>query len=168
MQLTIFTSLNSRKKYELLDLKTKLATQTAEMKKCEALAIENPSIVDDCDYKNKVDSIMNQMSQLEKRIKMVNKVNDAANKEVTINKKLDKYLSQPINYTLLANIKSLKIILLPGYKVIVVKCKVRDSNEVFRKQIKTIISSIDESQYLDSIAVRNNGEMIRYKYMFLL
>ena len=48
----------------------------------------------------------------------------------------------------------------------IVKCKPDTAKEEFRKQIKTIAASIDESQYLDSIAVRHNGEMIKYKYCF--
>ena len=53
LQITIFTSLNSKKRYVLLDLKTRLSLQKAEMKKCEALVIENPSIVNEEEYKKK-------------------------------------------------------------------------------------------------------------------
>ena len=167
IQVTIFTSLNSKKKYTLLDLKTRLGLQKAEMKKCEALAIENPSIVDEEEYKNKVSSIKNTMISLVRQIKTANKEFDFNKKEAQINEKVNKILSQPINYTLLADLKHLKAILLPGYKIIVVKCKSYTTKEEFRKQIKTIVATIDESQYLDSLAVRHNGEMVKCNYYLL-
>jgi len=166
LQITIFTSLNSRKKYELLDLKTKLASQTAEMKKCEALAIENPSIIDDEDYKNRVCSIKELMSQLEKQIKVVNKVNNTVNKEDAINKKLDMYLSQSVNYTLLAELHHFKIIVLPNYKLILVKCNDEITTEEFRKRIKSIVLKIINEECIESLATRKNGEMIKYYFIF--
>ena len=90
------------------------------------------------------------MISLVRQIKTANKEFDFNKKETQINEKLNKTLSQPINYTLLAESKHLKAIVLPGYKIIIVKSKI--TKEGFRKQIKTIVSSIDESQYLDSIA----------------
>ena len=57
--------------------------------------------------------------------------------------------------------------LLPGYRIIIVKYKADTTKEEFRKQIKTNVASIEESQYLDSLAVRHNGEMIRYRYAFI-
>ena len=101
LQITIFTSLNSKKKYALLNLKTRLGLQKAEMKKCEALAIENPSIIEDEEYKNKVASIKNTMISLARQIKTANKGFDFNKKETQINEKLNKLLSQPLNYTLL-------------------------------------------------------------------
>lgn len=166
LQITIFTSLNSKKKYTLLDLKTRLGLQKAEMKKCEALAIENPSIIEDEEYKNKVSSIKNTMISLARQIKIANKEFDLNKKETQINERLNKILSQPLNYTLLADLRHLKAILLPGYRIIIVKCKSDTTKEDFRKQIKTIVASIDESQYLDSLSVRNNGEMIKYRFTF--
>lgn len=152
LQLTIFTSLNSRKKYELLDLKTKLATQNAEMKKCEALAIENPSIVEDGDYKIKIDSIKDQMLQLEKQIKMANKVYNTANKGNAINKTLNK-----VNYTLLAELHGLHLIILPNYKLVLVKYK---KQEPFQKKIHKIVNTLRQNTFIDSIITRRNGQLI--------
>lgn len=162
LQLTIFTSLNSRKKYELLDLKTKLASQTAEMKKCEALAIENPSIVDDEDYKSKVKSIKDQMLQLEKQIRVVNKVNHTTNKQDVINKKLDKYLSQPVSYTLLAELHHIKLIVMPAYKLVLVKHRTKVVDNEFRKRIRDILKKISDESFVNSIFVRHNGQIIDY------
>ena len=106
------------------------------------------------------------MISLVRQIKAANKEFDSNKKEAQINEKLNKTLSQPINYTLLADLRHLKAILLPGYRIIIVKCKPDTTKEEFRKQIKTIVGSIDESQYLDSISVRHNGEMVKYKYCF--
>ena len=105
------------------------------MKKCEALAIENPSIVDEEEYKNKVDEIRNTMILLVRQIKTANKEFDFNKKEAQINEKLNKILSQPINYTLLADLRHLKVILLPGYRIIIVKCKPDTTKEEFRKCI---------------------------------
>ena len=104
------------------------------------------------------------MISLVRQIKTANKEFDFNKKEAQINDKLKKILSQPINYTLLAESKHLRAIVLLGYKIIIVKSNI--TKEGFRKQIKTIVDSIDESQYLDSIAVRHNGEMVKYKYCF--
>ena len=140
LQLTIFTSLNSRKKYELLDLKTYFATQITKIKKYEALAIENPSNVDEEDYKNKVGSIKILMSQLAKQIKMVNNINLTAIKEDMINKKLNELLSRSVNYTLLAELHHLRLIIMPNYELVLARCDHELTGQDFRKKIKKIMA----------------------------
>ena len=86
------------------------------MKKCEALVIENPSIVDEKEYKNKIASIKSEMISLVCQIKTANKEFDFAKKGTQINDRLNKILSRSINYTLLADLKHIRVIVLPGYK----------------------------------------------------
>ena len=121
--------------------------------------------MDEEEYKNKIASIKNTMISLVRQIRTTNKEFDFNKKESQINEKLNKILSQPINYTLLADLRHLKAILLPGYRIIIVKCKPDAAKEEFRKQIKTIVARIDESQYLDSLAVRHSGQIIQFKYL---
>lgn len=111
LQTTISISHNYKK-----ILKTRLGLQKAEIKKCKDLVIENLSIIEDEEHKNKVSSIKNTMISLARQLKTVNKVFDFNRKETQINERLNKILSQPLNYTLLADLRHLNAILLPGYE----------------------------------------------------
>ena len=76
------------------------------------------------------------------------------------------YLSQSVNYTLLAELHHFKIIVLPNYKLILVKCNGEITTEEFRKRIKSIVLKIKNEEYIESLATRKNGEMIEYYIVF--
>ena len=79
-------------------------------------------------------SIKSEMISLVRQIKTANKEFDFIKKEAQINERLSRILSRPINYILLADLKHLRAIVLPGYKIIITKSNI--TKEGFRKQIK--------------------------------
>jgi len=72
------------------------------------------------------------MSQLEKHITMVNKAYNTTNKEAMISKKLENYLSRPVNYTLLAELCHLNLIILPDYRLILLNA-IKISDEQLKR-----------------------------------
>lgn len=99
------------------------------------------------------------MLQLEKQIQVANKVNNTANKENVINKTLNKYLCQPVNYTLLAELHGLHLIILPNYKLVLVKYK---KQEPFQKEIHKMVNTLKQNTFIDSVITRRNGQLISY------
>jgi len=69
------------------------------------------------------------------------------------------------NYSLLADIHHYKMIVLPNYKLIVVKCKKETLKDEFRKLIPTIIQK--EKRFAESLETRKNGQIINYCYSII-
>jgi hypothetical protein len=68
---------------------------------------------------------------------------------------IDKLLEENFNYSLLADIHHYKMIVLPNYELIVVKCKKEASRDDFRKNVPTIIQK--EKRFVESLEVKKNG-----------
>ena len=54
------------------------------------------------------------------------------------------------------------MIVLPGYELIVVKCKKETEKDDFRRLIPSIIQK--EKRFVESLETRKNGQIINYKY----
>ena len=83
-------------------------------------------------------------------------------KEQRIDGWIDKLLDENFNYSLLADIHHYKMIVLPNYELIVVKCKKETSKDDFRKLIPSIIQK--EKRFVESLEIRKNGQIVSYKH----
>jgi len=93
---------------------------------------------------------------LEKQRKDIKRKDYAGTKEQRIDNWIGKLLEENFNYSLLAGIHHYKMIVLPNYELIVVKCKKETSKDEFRKLIPTIIQK--EKRFVESLENRKNGQ----------
>ena len=84
---------------------------------------------------------------------------------IRLNKRLlwiDKLLDENFNYSLLADIHHYKMIILPNYELIVVKCKRETAKDDFRKLIPSIVQK--EKRLIESLETKKNGQIVNYRY----
>ena len=155
-------SFGAKKKFDLIKVNTDLLEQQAELKKNEALEIQNPDVIDDESFINNLNSIKEKISSLEKQRKDIKRKDYVGNKEQRIDGWIDKLLDENLNYSLLADIHHYKMIVLPNYELIVVKCKKETPRDDFRKLIPTIIQK--EKRFVKSLENRKNGQIVSYKH----
>ena len=155
-------SFGAKKKFDLIKVNTDLLEQQAELKKNEALEIQNPDVINDESFINNLNSIKEKISSLEKQRKDIKRKDYVGTKEQRIDGWIDKLLSESFNYSLLADIHRYNMIVLPNYELIVVKCKKETTKDDFRKLIPTIIQK--EKRFVESLKTRKNGQIINYKY----
>jgi CRISPR/Cas system-associated protein Cas5 (RAMP superfamily) len=155
-------SFGAKKKFDLIKVNTDLLEQQAELKKNEALEIQNPDIISDESFINNFNSIKENISFLEKQRKDIKHKDYVGTKEQRIDGWIDKLLDENFNYSLLADIHHYKMIVLPNYELIVVKCKKETTKDDFRKLIPTIIQK--EKRSVESLETRKNGQIVSYKY----
>jgi len=162
LKVILLMSFGVKKKFDLIKVNTDLLEQQAELKKNEALEIQNPDVINDEAFINNINSIKEKISSLEKRRKEIKRKDYVGTKEQRIDGWIDKLLDENFNYSLLADIHHYKIIILPNYELIVVKCKKEIAKDDFRKLIPTIIQK--EKRFVEYLETRKNGQIISYKY----
>lgn len=155
-------SFGAKKKFDLIKVNTDLLEQQAELKKNEALEIQNPDVINDESFINNLNSIKEKISSLEKQRKDIKRKDYVGTKEQRIDGWIDKLLDENFNYSLLAEIHHYKMIILPNYELIIVKCKKEITKDEFRKLIPTIIQK--EKRFVESLETRTNGQIVSYKY----
>lgn len=99
---------------------------------------------------------------LEKQRKDIKRKDYVGIKEQRIDGWIDKLLDENFNYSLLADIHHYKMIVLPNYELIVVRCKKEASKDDFRKMIPTITQK--EKRFAESIETKKNGQIVNNKY----
>lgn len=132
-------SFGAKKKFDLIKVNTDLLEQQAELKKNEALEIQNPDVINDESFINNLNSIKEKIFSLEKQRKDIKRKDYIGTKEQRIDSWIDKLLDENFNYSLLADIHNYKMIVLPNHELIVIKCKKETSKDEFRKLIPFII-----------------------------
>ena len=155
-------SFGAKKKFDLIKVNTDLIEQQAELKKNEALEIQNPDVINYESFINNLNSIEEKISSLEKQRKDIKRKDYVSTKEQRIDGWVDKLLEENFNYSLLADIYHYKMIVLPNYELVVVKCKNEMSKDDFRKLIPTIVQK--EKRFTESLETRKNGQIISYKF----
>ena len=156
-------SFGAKKKFNLIKVNTDLLEQQAELKKNEALEIQNPDVINDESFVNNLNDIKENIISLEKRRKEIRRKDYIGAKEQKINGWIeDKLLNENINYFLLADLHHYKMIVLPNYELIIVKCKKEIAKDEFRKLIPSIIQK--EKRFVESLETRKNGQIISYKF----
>lgn len=65
-------------------------------------------------------------------------------------------------YTLLAELHRLKLIMMPAYKLVLVKHRTKVVDDEFRKQIRDILKKISDELFVNPIVVRHNDQIIDY------
>lgn len=155
-------SFGAKKKFDLIKVNADLLEQQAELKKNEALEIQNPDVINDESFINNLNSIKEKISSLEKQRKDIRRKDYVGTKEQRIDGWIDKLLDENFNYSLLADIHHYKMIVLPNYELIVVKCKKDNSKDEFRKLIHSIVQK--EKRFVESLETRKNGQIVSYKY----
>lgn len=106
-----------------------------------------------------------RISSLEKQRKDSKRKDYVGNKEQRIDGWIDKLLDENFNYYLLADIHHYKMIVLPNYELMIVKCKKEIAKDEFRKLIPSIIQK--EKRFVESLEMRKNGQIISYKYSII-
>ena len=155
-------SFGAKKKFDLIKVNTDLLEQQAELKKNEALEIQNPDVINDESFINNLNSIKEKISTLEKQRKDIKRKDYVGTKEQRIDGWIDKLLSESFNYSLLADIHHYKMIVLPNYELTVVKCKKEIAKDDFRKLVPLITKK--EKRFVESLETRKNGQIINYRY----
>ena len=79
-------------------------------------------------------------------------------KEQRIDGWIEKLLEENFNYSLLADIHHYKMIVLPDYELIIIKCKKETAKDDFKKLIHTIIKK--EKRFIESLETRKNGQIV--------
>ena len=162
LKVILLMSFGAKKKFDLIKVNADLLEQQAELKKNEALEIQNPDVINDKSFINNLNSIKEKISSLEKQRKDIKRKDYVGTKEQRIDGWIDKLLDENFNYSLLADIHHYKMIVLPNYELIVVKCKKETTKDDFRKLIPTIIQK--EKRFVDSLETRKSGQIVSYKY----
>jgi len=155
-------SFGAKKKFDLIKVNADLLEQQAELKKNEALEIQNPDVINDESFINNLNSIKERISLLEKQRRDIKRKDYAGTKEQRIDSWIDKLLDENFNYSLLADIHHYKMIVLPNYELIIVKRKKEIAKDEFRKLIPAIIQK--EKRFVESLETRKNGQIVSYKY----
>ena len=158
----LLLSFCAKKKFDLAKVNIDLLAQQAEFKKNEALEIQNPDVINDESFINNLNFIKEKISSLEKQRKEIKRKDYIGTKEQRIDGWIDKLLDENFNYSLLADIHHYKMIVLPYYELIVVKCKKEIAIDDFRKLIPAIIQK--EKRFVESLETRKNGQIVSYKY----
>ncbi|MDY0399526.1 MAG: hypothetical protein RBR36_02315 [Bacilli bacterium] len=158
-------SFGAKKKFDLIKANTDLLEQQAELKKNEALEIQNPDVINDESFISNLNSIKEKISSLEKQRKDIKRKDYVGTKDQRIDSWIDKLLDENFNYSLLADIHHYKLIVLPNYELIVVKCKKEISKDDFRKLVPLIAKK--EKRFVESLEEKNNGQIINYKYAII-
>ncbi len=154
------------KKFDSIKINADLLEQQAELKKNETLEIQNPDVINDESFINNLNCIKEKISSLEKHRREIKKKDYVGTKEQRIDGWIDKLLEENFNYSLLADIHHYKMIVLPNYELIVVKCKKETSKDDFRKLIPPIIQK--EKRFIESLAIKKNRQIVSYKYSITL
>lgn len=162
LKVILLMSFGAKKRFDLIKVNADLLEQQAELKKNEALEIRNPDVINDEAFIDNLNSIKEKISSLEKQRKDIKRKNYAGTKEQRIDGWIDKLLDENFNYSLLADIHHYKMIILPNYELIVVKCKNEMSKDDFRKLIPTIVQK--EKRFAESLETRKNGQIVSYKF----
>ena len=155
-------SFGAKKKFDLIKVNTDLLEQQAELKKNETLEIQNPDVINDESFINNLNSIKESISSLKKQRKDIKRKDYVGTKEQRIDSWIDKLLNENINYSLLADLHHYKMIVLPNYELIIVKCKNEITKDEFRKLISSIIQK--EKRFVESLENRKNGQIVSYKH----
>ena len=100
-------SFGAKKKFNLIKVNTDLLEQQAELKKNEALEIQNPDVINDEAFIDNLNSIKEKIALLEKQRKEIKRKDYVGTKEQRIDGWIDKLLNEKFNYSLLADINSL-------------------------------------------------------------
>lgn len=158
-------SLGAKKKFDLIKDNSELLEQQAELKKNEALEIQNPYVINDEVFINNLNSIKEKIYSLEKQRKIIKRKDYVGTREQRIDGWIDKLLEENFNYSLLADIHHYKMIVFPNYELIIVKCKKETSKDEFRRIIPSINQK--EKRFVESLEVRKNGQIINYKYSII-
>lgn len=166
LKVILLMSFGTKKKFDLIKVNTDLLEQQAELKKNEALEIQNPDVINDETFMNNLNSIKERISSLEKQRKEIKRKDYAGTKEQRIDGWIDKLLDENFNYSLLADIHHYKMIVLPNYKLIIVKCKKEITKDEFRKLIPSIIQK--EKRFVESLETRKSGQIVSYKYSIVV
>ncbi|MDD3999372.1 MAG: hypothetical protein PHX62_00565 [Bacilli bacterium] len=132
LKVILLMSFGAKKKFDLIKVNTDLLEQQAELKKNEALEIQNPDVINDESFINNLNSIKEKISTLEKQRKDIKRKDYVGTKEQRIDNWIGKLLEENFNYSLLADIHHYKMIVLPNYELIVVKCKKETEKDDFR------------------------------------
>ena len=131
------------------------------LKKNEALEIQNPDVINNESFINNLNSIKEKISSLEKKRKEIKRKNYVGTKEQRIDGWIDKLLDENFNYSILADIHHYKMIVLPNYELMVVKCKKETAKDDFRKLIPSIIQK--KKHFVESLEIGKNGRIVGYK-----
>ena len=78
---------------------------------------------------------------------------------------INKLLDENFNYSLLADIRHYKMIVLSNYELIVVKCKKEIEKDDFRRLVQSNIQK--EKRLVESLETRKNRQIAKYKYSFI-
>jgi DNA invertase Pin-like site-specific DNA recombinase len=162
LKVILLMSFGAKKKFDLIKVNTDLLEQQAELKKNEALEIQNSDVINDELFINNLYFIKERISLLEKQRRDIKRKDYAGTKEQRIDSWIDKLLDENFNYSLLADIHHYKMIVLPNYELIIVKCKEEIAKDEFRKLIPAIIQK--EKRFVDSLEIKKNGTIINYSY----
>ena len=162
LKVILLMSFGAKKKFDLIKVNTDLLEQQAELKKNEALEIQNPDVINDESVINNLNSIKEKISSLEKQRRDIKRKDYVGTKEQRTGAWIDELLKENFNYSLLADIHHYKMIVLPNYELIVVKCKKETAKDDFIKLIPIIIQK--EKRYAESLETRKNGQIVRYRY----
>lgn len=119
LKVILLMSFGAKKKFDLIKVNTDLLEQQAELKKNEALEIQNPDVINDELFINNLNSIKEKIFSLEKQRKDIKRKDYTGTKEQRIDGWIDKLLEENFNYFLLADIHHYKMIVLPNYELIV-------------------------------------------------
>ena len=127
--------------------------------KCKNLDVINYKL-----FINNLNSIKEKISSLEKQRKEIKRKVYIGTKEQRIDGWIDKLLDENFNYSLLADIRHYKMIVLPNYELIIVKFK-KIAKDEFRKLISSIIQK--EKRFIESLETRKNGQIINHRYLVI-
>ena len=81
LKVILLMSFGAKKKFDLIKVNTDLLEQQAELKKNEALEIQNPDVINDESVINNLDSIKEKISSLEKQRRNIKRKDYAGTKE---------------------------------------------------------------------------------------
>lgn len=166
LKVILLMSFGAKKKFDLIKVNTDLLEQQAELKKNEALEIQNPDVINDESFINNLNSIKEKISTLEKQRKDIKRKDYVGTKEQRIDGWIDKLLEENFNYSLLADIHHYKMIVLPNYVLIIVKCRKEITRDDFRRLIPSVIQK--EKRFVESLETKKNGQIVSYKYSIVV
>ena len=166
LKVILLMSFGAKKKFDLIKVNTDLLEQQAELKKNEALEIQNPDVINDESFINNLNSIKEKISTLEKQRKDIKRKDYVGTKEQRIDGWIDKLLEENFNYSLLADIHHYKMIVLPNYVLIIVKCRKGITRDDFRRLIPSVIQK--EKRFVESLETKKNGQIVSYKYSIVV
>ena len=156
--------IGSKKKYDSIKVAAESTTIKAELKNQEALMINNPDIINDEAFKEKHDSLLLKMNDYKQRLKEIENTDYKKTKNKRCVSMIDKLLEKRVIYSLLARLLKLRVIVLPNYKLIFTIDKNYIDEKEFRKRIHQIVKESENSLFIDSLGVRQNGQIIKYSF----